>query len=93
MLQLSLWIGLYAMVFSILLCLIRVINGPSTPDRVIALDAIGINLIGIIGLIMIMQETLAYVDVVLVLGILAFISSIALAKFLERGVVIDRNSD
>lgn len=59
-------------------------------DRIVALDTFGINLIGFIGVIMMLQETLAYSEVVLVISILAFIGSIALSKFIERGVVFDR---
>ncbi|WP_232423577.1 MULTISPECIES: Na(+)/H(+) antiporter subunit F1 [Bacillus] len=71
----------------------RVIKGPSIPDRVIALDAIGINLIGIIALISILLDTYAFLEVILLLGILAFIGTVAMAKYLEKGEIIedDRN--
>lgn len=93
MLKFILPIILFTMSISILICFIRVLIGPTMSDRVMALDAMGINLIGIIGMIMILQKSLAYVDVILVLGILSFIGSIALAKFLERGIIIDRSSN
>ncbi len=61
------------------------------PDRIVALDAFGINLIGFIGIVMILQETLAYSEVILVIGILGFIGTVALSKFIERGVVFERD--
>lgn len=72
----------------------RVIKGPSIPDRVIALDALGINLIGIIALVSILLDTYAFLEVILLLGILAFIGTVAMAKYLEKGEIIedDRNN-
>ncbi|AXF54647.1 Na(+)/H(+) antiporter subunit F1 [Salicibibacter kimchii] len=92
MFETVLLIGLVIFSFSLLLCLVRALKGPTLWDRIVALDSFGLNLIGFCGIIMIRQSTSAYAEVVLVLGILAFVSSVALAKFLERGVVIDRDS-
>lgn len=91
MLEISLTITLLIMALSILVCLIRVVKGPTMSDRIVALDTIGITLIGVIGIVMIIQNTLAYADVILVIAILAFIGSIAFAKFIEGGVVFDRD--
>jgi multicomponent Na+:H+ antiporter subunit F len=91
MLTFSLNIALIIMSISILVCFIRVIKGPTMPDRVVALDTIGITLIGLIGIVMIIQNTLAYAEVILVIAILAFIGTIALAKFIEGGVIFDRD--
>ncbi|MBU9713366.1 Na(+)/H(+) antiporter subunit F1 [Evansella tamaricis] len=85
-------IVLFFMSLSIFVCFIRFIIGPTLSDRVVALDTIGLNLIGFIGVIMIIQETIAYAEVILVIAILAFIGSIALAKFIEGGVVLDRDN-
>lgn len=83
---------LIIMSISLFVCFIRAIIGPTMSDRVVALDTFGINLIGFIGILMIIQDTAAYAEIILVLGILAFIGSIALAKFLERGAVFDRDN-
>ncbi|ABS75204.1 MULTISPECIES: Na(+)/H(+) antiporter subunit F1 [Bacillus] len=88
-LQLSLGI----MAVSTLLYVIRVIKGPTIPDRVVALDGIGINLIAMTALVSILLNTSAFLDIILLLGILSFIGTIAFAKFLEKGEIIenDRN--
>lgn len=78
---------------SILMCIYRLIKGPSLPDRVIALDTIGINLIGIVALLSMHQKTQAYFGFILLLGILGFIGTVAFSKFLERGVVIEHERD
>ncbi|WP_418792273.1 Na(+)/H(+) antiporter subunit F1 [Niallia taxi] len=71
----------------------RAIKGPTTPDRVVALDAIGISLAGLTALISIVFNTSAFLEVILVIGILSFIGTVAFSKFLEKGEVIenDRN--
>ncbi|QGH35046.1 Na(+)/H(+) antiporter subunit F1 [Gracilibacillus salitolerans] len=78
---------------SITLLLYRVVIGPTNPDRAVALDAIGINLMGMAGLVAIMLVTTRLNDVILLIGILLFIGTIALAKYLEKGVIIDRDDD
>lgn len=78
---------------AIFITLIRIILGPSLPDRVIALDMIGVNLISGIAIISILLGTKAFLEVILILGILAFMSTIAFSKYIERGVIIERKRD
>lgn len=91
MLSIVIPIVLFLIAGSILACTVRALIGPSTADRIVALDTIGINLIGLIAVIMIVQDTIAYAEVMLVIAILAFIGSVAIAKFSEGGVVLDRD--
>jgi multicomponent Na+:H+ antiporter subunit F len=93
MFNIILYIGLIGISISLVLYLVRAILGPSVNDRILALDAIGVTLVGFIGLIMILQNTIAYSDVALVLGILAFVGTVTLSKFIERGGIIDRDRD
>jgi multicomponent Na+:H+ antiporter subunit F len=78
---------------SIALSLYRVIKGPSMPDRAIALDTIGINLLSAIAIVSIVLKTKAYLEAILILGILAFIGTIAFTKYIERGVIVERKSN
>ena len=78
---------------SITLLLIQVIKGPTNPDRAVALDALGINLMAIAGFAAIILGTTKLNDVILLIGILLFIGTLALAKYLEKGVIIDGNDD
>ncbi|WP_029269808.1 Na(+)/H(+) antiporter subunit F1 [Virgibacillus alimentarius] len=75
---------------AILIALVRIILGPSLPDRVIALDMIGVNLLSGIAIISVLYQTKAFLEAILILGILTFISTIAFSKYLERGVIIER---
>ncbi|MGI8316064.1 Na(+)/H(+) antiporter subunit F1 [Halobacillus mangrovi] len=78
---------------SVLILLYRAIKGPTNPDRAVALDIIGINLMALAGLIAILLVTTKFNDVILLIGILLFIGTVALAKFLEKGVIIERDMD
>jgi multicomponent Na+:H+ antiporter subunit F len=78
---------------SILMLLYRALKGPTNPDRAVALDAMGVNLIAMAGLLAILLVTNKFNDVILLIGILTFIGTVALAKFIEKGVIIERDHD
>ncbi|MGD6777813.1 Na(+)/H(+) antiporter subunit F1 [Sutcliffiella horikoshii] len=71
----------------------RVIKGPSIPDRVMALDSIGINLIAITAITSIMLRTDAFLEVILLLGVIAFVGTVAFSKFLQKGEIIEYDRD
>ena len=93
MIENMLMIALSLFGLAIVIVLYRIIRGPSIPDRVLALDMIGVNLISWVAVISIVLKTKAFLEVILILGILAFISTISLSKFIERGVIIERKRD
>ena len=78
---------------SIILLLYRVMIGPSNPDRAAALDTIGVCLMAIAALTSISIVTTKLNDVILLIGILSFIGTLALAKYMEMGVIIERDRD
>lgn len=80
---------LLALAISIALCLVRLVRGPSVPDRAMALDTIAVNLVGVIALLCIRYDTVAYFDAVLVIAVLGFLGTVAIAKFMLRGDIID----
>lgn len=82
--------SLFILMLTILLNIYRVIKGPTRADRVLALDAIGINLIAGIAIYSVLQDTRAYFDLILIIGILSFIGTIAFARYMERGSIIER---
>jgi multicomponent Na+:H+ antiporter subunit F len=76
---------------SMVFLLYRAIKGPSNPDRAVALDTMGVTLIAISGLFSILVETPYFSDIILLVGILSFIGTVAISKFLEKGVIIERD--
>lgn len=93
MFETVLYISAFILSASILGATYRVIKGPSMPDRVIALDSIGVCLIGIIAIVSVLLDTNTFSDVILLIGILAFIGTVSFSKFIEKGVVIERKRD
>jgi multisubunit Na+/H+ antiporter MnhF subunit len=81
-------------VLGLALCIImaayRVLAGPSQPDRVIALEVIGTNVVGLILVLGIRSGSHIYVDAALVIALLSFLGTVSLAKYLAGGTVIDR---
>lgn len=93
MITLILKVALVFFALTIVISFYRVVKGPSMPDRIVALDTIGVNLLSMVAIVSIVFETKAYLEVILILGILSFIGTIAFSKFLERGVIIEYKSD
>ncbi|MBM7714009.1 Na(+)/H(+) antiporter subunit F1 [Siminovitchia sp. FSL H7-0308] len=89
MLDIVVKVAIIGFAVSSFLLLIRVIKGPSIPDRVVALDAMGINLVAISALVSIVLSTNAFLDTILLIGILSFIGTTAFSKFLEKGEIIE----
>ncbi|ACV10752.1 multiple resistance and pH regulation protein F [Halorhabdus utahensis DSM 12940] len=71
-----------------LLAAYRVIRGPTVPDRVVALDTIGTNVVAIAVLFALTTDTGLFVTVGLVLAIIGFISTITVARFITEGDII-----
>lgn len=87
------WVSLILVVLSMIGIMVRVFRGPSVPDRLIALDGIGVMLISAIALISILFDTPFFIDVILLIAIMSFIGTVSFSKFIERGEIIehDRN--
>jgi len=71
---------------SIGLLMIRTVIGPTSADRAVALDAMTIITISIIVYIARLAERMIYLDVALVYALISFLSVLALARYLEKGV-------
>lgn len=91
MFTIALYIALFCISLAMVGLVYRVIKGPTTPDRVIALDGLGINLVAIIAILSIILRTSAFLDILILIGILAFIGTVAFAKYLEKGVILERD--
>ncbi|HLQ83452.1 MAG TPA: monovalent cation/H+ antiporter complex subunit F [Pseudogracilibacillus sp.] len=86
-------ICLFGIALSLILLIYRIIVGPSNPDRAMALDVIGVCLMAVAALTSILVITTKLTDVILLIGILSFIGTLALAKYIEMGVLIERDDD
>jgi len=69
----------------ILLASVRLILGPTVPDRVVGLDTI--NTLVIVGMLLLgaAYHEIIYIDVAIVYALLSFVTTILIAKYLEGG--------
>ena len=77
-------ITLFVMIIAATLAFYRVACGPSLPDRVVGLDVLGINFVGIAGALTIIFDEPAFLDVAITLALVAFLATVAFARFAER---------
>jgi multicomponent Na+:H+ antiporter subunit F len=75
------------LMLSMFLALIRLIRGPSLPDRVVALDLLTLSAVGLIGVFAVSTDQPIYIDGAMVLALLAFLGTTAFAHFIEKGSV------
>ncbi|SFP42409.1 K+/H+ antiporter subunit F [Tranquillimonas alkanivorans] len=74
---------------SLLLALWRLIKGPNTIDRVLALDTMIINGIGLIVIYGVSTGSKTYFESALIIAMLGFVSTVAYARFILRGNIIE----
>lgn len=67
----------------------RLVKGPGMPDRILALDTLGINAIALVMLIGIAYQTNDYFEAALLIAMMGFVGTVALCKFLLSGDIIE----
>lgn len=72
-----------------ILCMLRLVRGPTSGDRILALDTMVINALGLVIVLGIYQGVAIYFEVALLIAMLGFVSTVALARFLLRGDIIE----
>jgi multicomponent Na+:H+ antiporter subunit F len=81
--------GASAFILISLTILYRVVRGPTMQDRVIAVNAIGTNIVVVIALVAAATGSESALDIAIVYALLNFLMSIAISKFtVERGGVL-----
>lgn len=75
--------------FAMLLAFLRLVRGPRAQDRVVGLDTLYVATMMLFLTFGMRSGTTLYFEASLIIGLLGFVSSVALAKFLMRGEVIE----
>lgn len=83
--QLTLTILMGALSLSLGATLWRLLRGPSIPDRAMAFDMIMIHLVGLIAMFVVQFRQPILIDAVIVVSVLGFLGTVALARFIEDG--------
>lgn len=66
---------------------IRIVRGPTGPDRVVALDMLGILGVAAAGMAVVVSGSAAFIDIALGVALVGFLAAIAFAGFIERGSI------
>ena len=67
----------------------RMVRGPRAQDRIVALDALYVNAMLLLLVFGIRTQSTLYFEAALVISLLGFIATLALAKFVMRGEIIE----
>ncbi|WP_298142423.1 monovalent cation/H+ antiporter subunit F [uncultured Acinetobacter sp.] len=85
----ALGISLLAITLSMLMCLYRLVIGPSIVDRLLALDTLFLNATGLVIVLGIYWASTSLFEGALLVAMLGFVSTAALARYFTTGHVID----
>jgi multicomponent K+:H+ antiporter subunit F len=88
-LDLALDFALVAVALAMALCGWRLLRSPSLPDRILALDTLAINAVALVVLLGIRWQTAMLFEAALIIAMLGFVSTVALARFVCRGDVME----
>ncbi|PST26450.1 hypothetical protein C7U60_05390 [Mesorhizobium plurifarium] len=86
-------VALVLLSLALLLTVLRIIRGPTLPDRVLGLDMLVAIAIGLIAVIAVRTGFYLYIDIAIALGLVGFLATVAFARFiLARGLSPERMS-
>jgi multicomponent Na+:H+ antiporter subunit F len=80
-------IVLGALLLAMIMAIVRIIKGPTAPDRVVGLDTINTLIIVSMVVFGLATGSVIYIDVAIVYALLSFISTLFIAKYLEGGEI------
>lgn len=83
-LSVATYVAIVAIVSSVAAAAVRVLRGPSLPDRVLALDMIGLLSVSFIAVVAIASHQAVLLDAAIALALVSFLGTVAFARFIER---------
>lgn len=81
------WGVLALLSVALVLAFLRLARGPTLPDRVVALDLTGTLTVGIIAVYAVATGQPVFLDVAIVLALIAFLGTVSFARYLEKGTM------
>ena len=82
--SLAFLVALTLLAVAAVLTFVRVAKGPTLPDRVIAIDLIGVLLVGLLVVMAGLTAEQAFLDVAMVVALISFVGTVAYARYIER---------
>jgi multicomponent K+:H+ antiporter subunit F len=88
-LDFALTVGMGAVAVAILLCGWRLLLGPTIADRVLALDTLYMSVVALVIMLGLHWQTPLLFEAALIVALLGFVATVALARYLSRGDVLE----
>ena len=85
MIEFSTQFALITLGSALLASVVRLVRGPTLPDRVVALDLIGVVVVGLIVVLAASTGVRATLDAAIVIALVAFVATVAYGTYVERG--------
>ena len=70
---------------ALLLSVVRLVRGPTLPDRIVAMDLIGVLVVGLIVVLAASTQVRATLDAAIVIALIGFLGTVAYATYVQRG--------
>ncbi len=85
MLEMVTQFALVVLGVALLLAVVRLVKGPTLPDRIVAMDLIGVLVVGLIVVLGASTEVRATLDAAMVIALIGFVGTVAYAAYVQRG--------
>lgn len=85
LLQFAINLASWLLLLALALCFFRIARGPTLADRVVALDVLNILAVAYCALLAVASGRAVYLDAAIALALVAFLVTVAFARFIERG--------
>ncbi|MCK7595095.1 K+/H+ antiporter subunit F [Pseudomarimonas salicorniae] len=87
--NLAIDLAILAFAVAMLLALVRLLRGPASTDRVLALDTLYVNAMALLILFGMKLDTSMYFEAALIIAMLGFVATVVLAKFIIRRDIME----
>ena len=85
MVEMAMQFSLVILGTALLIAMIRLVKGPTLPDRIVAMDLIGVLVVGLIAVLAAATGVRATLDAAIVIALVGFVGTVAYATYVERG--------
>ena len=85
MLEMVTQFALITLGVALLLAVVRLVRGPTLPDRIVAMDLVGVLVIGLIVVLAASTGVRATLDAAIVIALIGFVGTVAYATYVQRG--------
>jgi multicomponent Na+:H+ antiporter subunit F len=85
MLEIVTQAALVMLALALLLAVVRLVKGPTLPDRIVAMDLVGVIVVGLIVVLAGSTGVTATLDAAMVIALTGFVGTVAYATYVQRG--------